>query len=208
MTAITPSRRHALRLGPALAALLLTAGLGGCALINTFHAEVASFGNWTAERKPGSYRFERLPSQATQPETQKSLEDAAAQALARAGFVPAAEGSEPDVLVQIGAKVSRQVRSPWDDPLWGRLTLGTRLGGQYPRLGWGVVAPWGQVEYEREVALLIRDRKSGEALYETRARSNGGTTGGSSVLQGMFLASLAEFPKVQNEPHNVAVTLP
>jgi hypothetical protein len=64
------------------------------------------------------------------------------------------------------------------------------------------------VEYEREVALLIRDRKSGEALYETRARSNGGTTGGTSVLQGMFLASLAEFPKVQNEPHNVAVTLP
>lgn len=208
MTEFMPARRRTLQRGPALAALLLAASLGGCALVNTFRAEVASYGTWAAERKPGTYRFERLPSQATQPEAQQSLEDAAAQALERAGFVLAAEGSEPDVLVQIGAKVSRQVRSPWDDPLWGRLTIGTRVGGHYPRLGWGVVAPWGQVEYEREVALLIRDRKSGEALYETRARSNGGTTGGSGVLQGMFLASLAEFPKVQNEPHNVAVTLP
>ena len=44
----------------ALAGALL---LGGCAGISTVSSNVSSFGEWPADRKPGTYAFERLPSQ-------------------------------------------------------------------------------------------------------------------------------------------------
>ena len=46
-----------------LIALLGTAALAGCAGLNTVSGEVSSFGGWPAGRAPGSYSFERLPSQ-------------------------------------------------------------------------------------------------------------------------------------------------
>ena len=39
------------------------AALPGCAALNTLSCEVATYGDWPAERKPGRYAFERLPSQ-------------------------------------------------------------------------------------------------------------------------------------------------
>ena len=56
--------------------------------------------------------------------------------------------------------------------------------------------------------MLIRDRASGEPLYEARARNDGVTNGGAPVLTAMFAAALKEFPKVQNEPHDVDVVMP
>ena len=41
-----------------------------------------------------------------------------------------------------------------------------------------------------------------------KAIGNGITNGGPPVLGAMFSAALKEFPKVQNEPHDVQVTLP
>ena len=63
-------------------------------------------------------------------------------------------------------------------------------------------------EYQREVGVLIRDRASGQPLYEARARNDGITSGGQTMLTAMFTAALKEFPKVQNETHDVDVILP
>ena len=186
--------------------LLATLGLGGCAAFNTMNVEVSSFGSWPAERHVGTYAFDRLPSQQAKAEDQQNLEDMARPALEEAGFTAAAEGQKPDVLVQIGARWDRADRSPWDDPLWmhpwGPRWRMTPWAG--PGWGWGYYQP----EYTREVAVLIRDRESGAALYESRASTNGSTTGGRSLFEAMFLAAMKEFPAVDGKPHVVNVTLP
>ena len=73
--------------------------------------------------RPGTYAFDRLPSQQAQPESQQRLEDAAHQALAALGFTAAPAGATPDVLVQLGARVTRYDSAPWADPWWWRGAL-------------------------------------------------------------------------------------
>ena len=63
--------------------------------------------------------------------------------------------------------------------------------------------------YEREVALLIRDKRSGEPLYEARAESQGPTTGLTTVLPALFVAAMKDFPVGSPaNPHRVTVEPP
>ena len=180
------------------AALAAIAGLSGCAAMNTVTSEVATYGDWPAGRAPGRYAFERLPSQNARAERQAELEGAAAQALDAAGFKLAASAAEADVIVQIGARVSRTELSPWDDPLWWRWG-----GGYWRSPAWrspsrmsyyaNFNAGW-YTRYERSVALLLRDRASGTPLYEAHAQTDGSTAGDSALLAAMFAAALKDFP--------------
>ena len=180
------------------AALAAIAGLSGCAAMNTVTSEVATYGDWPASRAPGRYAFERLPSQNARAERQAELEGAAAQALDAAGFKLAASAAEADVIVQIGARISRTELSPWDDPLWWRWG-----GGYWRSPAWrspsrmsyyaNFNAGW-YTRYERSVALLLRDRASGTPLYEAHAQTDGSTAGDSALLAAMFAAALKDFP--------------
>lgn len=200
-----PPRRAGLR---ALAgAALALGGLAGCAGLNQFSAEVSTYGDWPAGRAPGRYAFERLPSQQARVDEVQRLEDAAAPALARAGFVPAAAGAEPDVLVQVGARISRADASPWDDPLWWHGGFGTWRRGPWPGPYWGGSLAWSTPRYDREVALLLRDRASGKPLYEARASSEGYGSGGNTLLAPLFAAALADFPQTGVNPRRVTVPL-
>jgi hypothetical protein len=63
-------------------------------------------------------------------------------------------------------------------------------------------------QYDREVALLIRDRASGQPLYETRATNDGGyTSGGTALLAAMYEAALKDFPTPAVNPRRVSVEL-
>jgi hypothetical protein len=187
--------------------------LVACASMNTLNAEVVSYGGWPKDRKPGTYAFERLPSQQARADTQQRLEDAAQAALKAAGFAAAAPGATPDVLVQLGARITRYERSPWDDPLWWRGGFGSwryrPWGGPYPP--WAGPYPYGYraepSRYDREVALLLRDRVNGTPLYEARASSEGMTSGGDELLSAMFKAAMADFPQSGSVPHTVSVML-
>jgi hypothetical protein len=200
----------------ALTAFLL---LVGCASLNSIDSDVSSYSQWPAERKPGSYAFERLPSQQAYAERQAMLEAAARGALAAAGFNEVGSASNADVTVQLGARVTRYDGSPWYDPYWrGYYPWG--WGGPY---GWG--GPWGYYGpgmrygygfgmyyappyYDREVAVLIRDRKSGAPLYESRASSEGGSSGDGATFAAMFEAALKDFPQPAVNPRRVSVPLP
>lgn len=61
--------------------------------------------------------------------------------------------------------------------------------------------------YEREVAVLIRDRASGQPLYETRASSDGLTRGDTAIVRAMFAAALKDFPATGVQPRTVAIPL-
>ncbi|HEX6016777.1 MAG TPA: DUF4136 domain-containing protein [Burkholderiaceae bacterium] len=189
--------------------------MAGCASVTALQAQIASYGQWPAGRAPGTYAFDRLPSQQDQPE-QQMLEDAAHAALAAKGFTAAAPGAKPDVLVQVGARVTRYDAGPWGDPWWYGGWYGHGFPGWYhrPWFGpygypypyWGGYGYYGGWYYDRQVALMLRDAASGTPLYEARARSDA-YSNSAETLAAMFRAALADFPKSGNVPHSVTVPL-
>lgn len=188
-----------------LTLLATTALLAGCAAMNSLSSDVASYSAWPADRKPGSYAFERLPSQQLRADRAQLIEDSARRALEGAGFTPAAEGQASEYVVQLGARVSA-TEAYYDDPFWWRGGLyAHRFARPWPYYGFGVGMP--TVTYEREVALLIRDRKSGQPLYETRASNDGGSPSMATLLPAMFEAAMKDFPAGSVTPRRVTTPI-
>jgi len=204
-------------------ALIAAAVLSGCASMYNIDADVSSFSRWPADRGTATYAFERLPSQQAQPQQAQMLEDVARPAIEGAGLVAAPEGVVPDVTVQVGARISETALSPYDDPFWyggmypwhrpfgyryyGRPYWGPYWGGGWHRgYGyWGSYSPY----YDREAAVLIRDKRSGEPLYEARAQSQGPTVGLTTVLPALFVAAMKDFPAGSTaNPHRITVEMP
>ena len=188
--------------------LAATAVLAGCAGVRTVSSEVSSYGEWPEGRTPGSYAFERLPSQQAQAADAERLEAAAAVALAKVGFKPVDNGKEPDVLVQVGARDSRFVVQPWDDPLWWRGGFGYWRHGPWGSPRWALSMRYDFPRVETQVGLLLRDRASGKPLYETRAASESNVRADSVTLGAMFEAAMMDFPRLGMNPRRVVVELP
>ncbi|MDT7837416.1 DUF4136 domain-containing protein [Aquabacterium sp. OR-4] len=202
-------RRHLIS-AATLAPLALL--LGGCATLSQLGVEVSSFGDWPAARDAGhrgSYAFERLPSQQQAPQAalQQQLETAAAAALARLGFTPVAAGGQPDLVVQLGARVSRTDRSPWDDPLWWHGGFGPWRVNPWRGPFWAPSPRFDNPRYDHEVALLIRERGTGKPLYEARASHEGWRSDVAGVLAPLFAAALMDFPATGPNPRTVRVPL-
>jgi len=203
-----------MRIHAPVGAFLAALVLAGCAALNTVTSDVTTFSEWPADRKPGRYAFERLPSQKADATRTADLEAAATKALEKAGFTAAADAAQADVIVQIGARISRTEISPWDDPLWWRWGPGywrsplwrpARAPFYSPY--WSLRADWG-TRYERNVAVLVRDRSSGTPLYEAHAQTDGATPGSAALLAAMFEAALQDFPAAgAKNPRSVSVTL-
>ena len=198
----------------ALAAAALV--LSGCAGVGALNSEVSTYGSWPAERKPASFAFERLPSQQARAEAQKVIEDAARAALEAAGFTLAATPGEAQVTVQVGARVGSSDRWPYADPFWNNVSVGYSFGYRrgYGRGRWGLgfgtgFGGWsgygGWPGYDREVAVLIRDQKTGQLLYEARASNNGASSAINPLLPAMFSAALKDFPVGGPNPRSVSV---
>lgn len=200
-----PARRPLL-----LAALLAGAAvLAGCSTLNTVTSDVSSFGEWPADRKPGTYAFDRLPSQQQRADEMAQLEAAVAPALKKAGFTPVAEGAQPDVLVQVGARSSYSDPRLWADPVWWRGGVGYWRYGPWPGPRWSMNLQFDMRRYDREVAVLLRDRSSGKPLYEARASTEGSTpVAGAATLGAMFEAALTDFPRSGLNPRTVQVQVP
>jgi hypothetical protein len=206
-----------------IAALVAAAALAGCASLDNIDVDVASFSRWPAGRAPGTYAFERLPSQQANPQNAQLLEDSARPALESAGLQPTSQGSVPDVTVQLGARITQYESSPFDDPFWyggypywhhpfgygryGRPYWGPGWG-PYWGPGWGYgYWGWGSFPvFQREVAVLIRDKRSGEPLFEARGESEGTSSAVATVLPAMFIAAMKDFPAGSpTNPHRVTV---
>ncbi len=187
---------------------LLAAGLlAGCAGMNTLSSDVATYGEWPTGRKAGSYAFERLPSQQARANEQAMLEAAAVPALQAAGFTPVAAGAQPDVLVQVGVRITRNDATVWNDPLWWRGGVGLYRHGPWGGVRWNLMMQDDWTRIEREIALLIRDRATGKPLYEARATHGSASAGTAGGLRAMFAAALKDFPATGLNPRTVTVPL-
>ena len=207
-----PGRQGALtrrRSALAVAALSLAtlAALPGCTALMTVQADLSTWGDWPAGRAPGTYAFDRLPSQQSRAEETSLLEQAARPALERAGFRPAPEGSAPEVLVQVAARTTTLAPDPWSDPLWWR---GGAIAGRRPWVGltWLPDPRFDQRRYEREVAILLRDAATGKPLYEARVAHEGATRGSESLITALFSGALMDFPRLGINPRPVTVVQP
>ncbi len=208
-------RRQVFKFGGALASAGLLLGLSGCGTLGSVSSEVTSFGAWPAGRAPGTYAFDRLLSQQARAAESTTLEDAARAALAKAGFKPAEAGQAPDVLVQLGAQDIGIELPLWDDPLWWHGGFSPWRRGLWPasRLAFGprplVLNGYGRFDrYTRQVAVLLRDRATGQPLFEARALSEGATPSRPGILAALFEAALSGFPQANAEPRTVTVVNP
>lgn len=203
------TRRGAVLSSLALSLALSTALLGGCASLRNVTSDVSSFGDWPAERKAGSFAFERLPSQAARPAEADALESAALPALLQAGFTPVAAGASPDVLVQLGARSQRSGFVVWNDPLWWRGGFGYYRHGPWLSPRWNLSMRSDFERFDREVAVLLRDHATGRPLFEARAVNEGNIdTADATTLGAMFEAALMDFPRLGINPRRVTVAPP
>ena len=196
-----------------LSALALIVGLSGCAGVYRVDSRVESFARWADAVQPASqgsaaaipappqtYRFERLPSQATgaAAQSQSELEALTRKALAPLGWTPADEPGGAPWAVQVSADHQRLPRAPWEDP-WdgGRFGWHTQVhlgvgGGQ---IMW---SPWllrSEMPYHlRRFSLVIRDARSGQVVYETSAAHDGRWNSTPALWGAMVEAALRGFP--------------
>lgn len=191
----------------AVALVCLTTLLAGCASWVALSSQVSTFGTWPEGRAPGTFAFDRLPSQAERGQAHARLEAAAAAALEQAGFTAAAPGLAADVKVEVHAQLLHADLPPWPHQGWAGLGWG--LGPAGPGSGWsvGLGLQGGVSRYEREVAVLIRDPGSGQVLYEARAHSEGATPGDAAILAAMFRAAMSGFPATSAAPKRVTIPL-
>ena len=194
-----------------LLALVLTSLLTGCATMRVVDSQVLAVANVPAgaQLQGAKYRFERLPSQVNNPEAGLA-EQQAGRALAAVGLV------RDDAAAQLSVLVSFQGTQYLVDP-WGY---------RYPRPYYGSVSighgvPWGSgvgfgmgmrfpptPQYRREVSLILRDLKSGQVVYETRASHDGPWSDSTVIFATLFKAALANFPNPPAGPQRVNIEIP
>ena len=198
-----------------LATLLALIALGlltGCAGMRVVDSRVLAVANVpTGVQLQGArYRFERLPSQVNNPEAGLA-EQQAEQALAAVGLVR--DDAAAQISVLVGFQGSQYLADPWGYPY--------PYPGPYGSISIGRGAPWGSgvgvgvgmrfpppTHYRREVSLILRDLKSGQVVYETRASHDGPWSDSVTIFATLFKAALANFPNPPAGPQRVNIEIP
>jgi hypothetical protein len=198
----------------ALAAMAL-GFLTGCASMRLIDSDVVS----VAAVPPGmslqgaKYRFERLPSQVHNPEAGLAEQQAQA-AMTAVGLVR--DDATASLSVMLGFSGSQYLADPWGRPLapgwtpFGSITIGSGFGGglgSHVGLGMGMRFP-PPTYYRREVSVVMRDLKSGQVVYETRASHAGPWSDSMPIFATLFQAALANFPNPPAGLRRVNIELP
>jgi hypothetical protein len=189
--------------------------LTGCASMRLIDSDVVS----VAAVPPGmslqgaKYRFERLPSQVHNPEAGLAEQQAQA-AMTAVGLVR--DDAAASLSVMLGFSGSQYLADPWGRPLapgwtpFGSIAFGSGFGGglgSHVGLGMGMRFP-PPTHYRREVSVIMRDLKSGQVVYETRASHAGPWSDSVPICATLFQAALANFPNPPAGPRRVNIEVP
>jgi hypothetical protein len=159
------------------------------------------------------YRFERLPSQVHNPEAGLAEQQAQA-AMTAVGLVR--DDANASLSVMVGFSGTQYQADPWGRPLgpgwspYGSIAIGSGFGrgfGSHIGLGMGMRFP-PPTHYRREVSVIMRDLKSGQVVYETRASHAGPWSDSVPIFATLFQAALANFPNPPAGPRRVNIELP
>ncbi len=208
-----PTWRLALAgLGLALASLL-----GGCASVIRLDHDVRSYAQWPAAERPAAgdrFRFERLPSQQTHAQAQGRLESLVAERLGAWGLVPEPQGTESAKWsVEVSARAQRLPHAPWESPFdpWPGPGL---AGRDYVVTGSGQVV-WMPLfvrmptpYHQRELSIVLRDRRTGAVVYESRAAHDGPWPDRPAFWAALVEAALDGFPEPPSGGRRVVTEVP
>jgi hypothetical protein len=193
-----------------LITLAWAALLTGCAGMRVVDSQVLAVANVPAsvQLQGARYRFERLPSQMANPEAGLA-EQQAEQALTAVGLVRDDAGAQLSVLV--GFQGTQYLADPWGQPYagpYGSIAIGRGVPwGNHVGLGMGMRFP-PPTHYRREVSLILRDLKSGQVVYETRAIHDGPWSDSTTIFATLFKAALANFPHPPAGVQRVNIEIP
>jgi Domain of unknown function (DUF4136) len=196
-----------------LCSVLLVGLLSGCATVRRIDSDVVSVSAAPAGMKlqGAKYRFERLPSQANNPEAGLAEQQAEA-AMTAVGLVR--DDANAQISVLVGFAGTQYLADAWGRPLppgawspyYGSISVGRGVG-PHMGLGMGMRFP-PPTQYRREVSLLMRDLKSGQVVYETRAVHDGVWSDSTPVFATLFHAALANFPNPPAGLRRVNIDIP
>jgi hypothetical protein len=194
----------------AMTALVLSL-MTGCASVRLIDSDVVSVAAVPAGKslQGAKYRFERLPSQAHNPEAGLAEQQAQA-AMTAVGLVRDDEAAQLSVMV--GFSGTQYLADPWGRPLvsgwtpYGNIAIGSGVGSHIG-LGVGMRFP-PPTHFRREVSLIMRDLQSGQVVYETRASHSGPWSDSVPIFATLFQAALANFPNPPAGPRRVNIELP
>lgn len=189
--------------------------MAGCSTVRLVDSDVTAFYNWNgAPPAPGTpYRFERLPSQQAPGSPQEALEGMARSALAKVGMElnpPAARYS-----VQIVANTQIIDRGPYGYSPYGGFGFGSGvfMGGGSRGVGVGLSFPIGggisePTYFKRELSIVMRDLRTNQVAYETRALHDGVWSDTPAVLPAMLDSALRGFPQPPPGTRRINVEIP
>jgi hypothetical protein len=148
---------------------------------------------------PFSFRFERLPSQQADAQTQDRLEEIALPVLAQKGL-------EPDVLaprftLELRMAVDVINQSGPFHAHWGFGTIGSGLWSQPGSMG---LEP---TRYRYSVHLLLRDAANKTVVFESTAAHEGPWSDRAAVLPAVLLAAVQDFPQGSDKARRVLIDL-
>jgi hypothetical protein len=196
----------------AAVALTLVTGCGSMRLIDSDVVSVAAVPPGTS-LQGAKYRFERLPSQVHNPEAGLAEQQAQA-AMAAVGLVR--DDAAASLSVMVGFSGTQYLADAWGRPLgpgwtpYGSIAIGSGFGGGFGShigLGMGMRFP-PPTHYRREVSVVMRDLKSGQVVYETRASHAGPWSDSVPIFATLFQAALANFPNPPAGPRRVNIEVP
>lgn len=193
-----------------LSLTLLLAGCSGLRLVESQVRTAAPAG--AAPIEPGArYRFERLPSQ-TNPVETDSVEAIAESELNEVGMVH--DETDARYSAQITTRMDSYQVDDWGRPYNGGGTIyiggGNMVGigaGSVIGMGMGMRFPPSS-QYRHEVTLLLRDLRSSQVVYETRATHEGPWNDRYNILRAVLAAALKDFPQPPAGSRRVKVEIP
>lgn len=195
------SRRAAILCGLFIG-VLFSVVLAGCATNRTIDSSVRSFNTATADlplEGPFSFRFERLPSQQADAQTQERLEEMALPVLAQKGLVP--DTLAPRFTLELRMAVDAINQSGPFHAHWGFGTIGSGLWSQPGSMG---LEP---TRYRYSVHLLLRDAANKTVVFESTATHEGPWSDRAAVLPAVLLAALQGFPQSSDKARRVLIDL-
>jgi Domain of unknown function (DUF4136) len=202
------------RLLTLLTALLLLGGCSGMRLVESQVQAVATQGQTIAT---GSlYRFERLPSQASNQPSVEQVEAIAEAELSEVGLVH--DETSARYSVQISNRMQAYAVDPWGRPqdsgrFQGSIMIGSGGMGSVIGLGLGMGMGMGfppppASQYHHEARLVLRDLTNGLVVYETSATHEGPWSDSDNILRALLAAALKDFPNPPPGPRRVKVEIP
>jgi predicted small secreted protein len=190
--------------------------MAGCSTVRLVDSDVTAFYNWNGPPPaPGTpYRFERLPSQQAPGSPQDAIEGQARAALSKVGME--LNPSAARYSVQVVATTQIIDRGPYGYSPYGGFGFGSGVfvGGGSRGAGVGLSFPLGgggiseSTYFKRELSIVMRDLRTNQVAFETRALHDGVWSDTPAVLPAMLDSALRGFPQPPPGTRRINVEIP